>query len=72
MNTYNIYPKNPGRKNSDPLLSLTLRAMNKGDYIFVSESKRTEVHSFKRSLTKDFSTKKMRDGKLKVLCTKSW
>ena len=69
---YNIYPKTTGRKSTDPVLLLTLRAMDEGQYIFVNATKQREVHSFKRSLNKQFTTTRMRDGKLKVLCTETW
>jgi len=68
---YNIYPKTPGRKNTNPALALTMRAMNKGQYIFVESDYKTDVYSFQRSIVKKFSTKTMRDGKLKVLCISS-
>jgi len=71
-NTYNIYPKTSGRKSTNPVLAVTMKAMDKGQYIFVDAAARADVHSFKRSLTKDFTTKKMRDGKFKVLCTTTW
>lgn len=72
MNTYNIYPKTTGRKSSNPLLAVTMKAMDKGQYIFVESEYQQDVHSLKRSLSNHFTTKTMRDGKLKVLCTSKY
>lgn len=69
MNTYNIYPKTTGRKAANPILAITMKAMDKGQYIFVESGYQQDVHSLKRSLNTSFKTKTMRDGKLKVLCT---
>jgi len=69
---YAIYSNKAGRPNSNPTVAFLMRALQPGEFMYVSPSEQRDVHSFKRSMTKSFSTKVCNRNLLKVTCTASY
>ena len=72
---YNIVTNTAGRPNHNPSLALAMKALQPGQHFFANVEDQISVHSFKRSLTKVFTTKTIKNGKtskLKVTCTAAY